>query len=485
MGALSTEAGQVVTGAAARPQAPAYPGRFLAAVVGGLIGLLATYVLATGDGLAAAGIVVVGLAATWLIADFSRGAVALLAGSLIIPNGVSLYFGPSLPLLTFQRVIFLLLVLAAVIHAPTEYARSLFRAPGIVLVWGMIAAMAVATALSVQPAVSQREFFTERALGLPFYYAVTWLALRGRRTTSQALKAVGVVGLAIAAIAIVEAFTGRGVVAGLGLLPPEKLKNLGYDAVLDLRAGFPRVESVFQHPLILGSFLVAYVPLVVALRRNATSLLERWCWSVALGLGIVSLVLTWSRGAWVALLLAVLMLRGGGFRRWVLVTGGGVLFVVVWSQLGFLSISKLAYRWWLVSAVAKALTAHFGFGSGPGTFVKEVVVYVTGTGARVDTDAMAYSLTMAIEAGPIFTLLLWWFVLKMLRMAKTSGALAQRDGDADRVHVLDALRAGISANLLLSAISASLFGPTVGLFLVFMLVAMAARLGEQEAPTEA
>ncbi len=450
--------------------------RWLAGLVGGALGLIATYVLATGDPLAAVGIVVVGLAAMWLVVDFESGAIALLAGSLLVPNGVALYFGPSLPLLTFQRVMFLLLVGAALAHGPVRFIRGLWRTPGIALLWGMVAAMGIATVLSIDPVASTREFLTERAIGLPFYFAVVWLALPDREAAAKLLRVVGAVGLVISLVAVVEAITGQGVVAGLGLLPPQKLKDLGYYAVLERRAGFPRVESVFQHPLILGAFFVAYVPLVVAFRMQARSRMGRWFWSVALVLALASLVLTWSRGAWIALLIALVILRGGGVRTWLLVGVGALAFVLVWSRLGFLQPSKLLYRWWLLSAVAAALTRHFGFGSGPGTFAKRVVVYVAGTDVPAGTDAMAYSLTMAIEAGPVFALLLWWFMLRTLRLARQARVVAHRDGDTGRAFLLDALRAGILANLLLSVVSASLFGPTVGLFVLFMLAAVALRL---------
>ena len=54
---------------------------------------------------------------------------------------------------------------------------------------------------------------------------------------------------------------------------------------------------------------------------------------------------------------------------------------------------------------------------------------------------------------------------------------AGRDEQAD---LLDALRAGVLANLLLSTVSSSLFGSTVGAFVVFMLLAATTRLSGPE-----
>ncbi len=450
-----------------------------AVAAGVILALASTYLLGSASVLAAAGLIVVGLFALGLIVDFTGGTIALLAASILVPNGVALYFGPSVPLLTFQRVMFLLLLGAVLLHVPGAFVRALWQAPGIRILWAMVLVMAISTLLSREPAVSQKEFLSERNLGLPVYFAIVWLALRDKAAVRRMLIAVGAVGLVVALLAIGEALTGKGVVASLHLLPPEKLKSLGYYAELERRAGFPRVESVFQHPLVLGAFLVAYVPLVTTLRRHAQTGWARGYWALSAVLGLVALVLTWSRGAWVALLLALLLLRGAGGRRWLIAGLGAVAFLVVWSELGFLQVGKVVYRWWLLSSVVAAMWGHYGFGSGPATFVSSLVVRIAGTRmGMTSADAMAYSLTTAIEAGPLFVVLLWWLVLKIVRRARQA---RDRDLSLARIesaHLLDALRAGLLANLLLSLASASLFGSTVGSFIIFMLLAATTRLSD-------
>lgn len=450
------------------------------ASVGAVIGVVATIVLGVGDPVAATGVVLVGLAVVWLALDFQAGAIALIAASVLIPNGVALYFGPSLPLLTFQRMVLVVLVAAALAHAPGSFLGALLAAPRMRLLLTMTLALGVATALSSDPAASLREFLSERGIGLPLYFAVVWLALGDEAAVHRMLRAFVAVATIVLVLAAVEAATGRSVVAQLALLPAEKLEALGYHAELERRAGLPRVQSVFQHPLQLGAYLVALIPLVAVLRRHARTLSGRGFYAVALLLGLFALVFTWSRGAWAALLLAWLWLGRRGTGRWVLFAAAGSAGLLALWQLGLLRASTLVYRGWLISGVLHALIAHYGFGTGPGTFTRAVIVHVGGTSQRTAVDPLAYSLTMAIEAGPIFVALLWWFVLGFLGDARRARDHALAAGRGDTADILDALRAGVLANLMLSLFSSSLFGMTTGFFISLMLVAAMGRCSRFE-----
>ncbi len=452
------------------------------AAAGIVLALGATYLLGSGSVLAALGLTVVGLFAIWLAADYTSAAVALLAAGVLVPNGVALSFGAAIPLLTFQRVMLLLLVGVALVHAPARWFRGLWHTPGIRILWAMVLVLAISTALSAQPALSQREFLSERQLGLPLFFATVWLALTGKVAARRLLVALGTVGIVISILAVVEAATGHGVVASIGVLPAEKLTELGYRDVLETRAGLPRVESVFQHPLLLGAFLVAYVPLVWILRRHARTPWIKGYWTVAVVLGLTALILTWSRGAWVALLTAILLLRGSGWRRWLVIGLGGAAFFVVWSGLGFLQAGNIVYRWWLVSSVLAAMWGHYGFGTGPATFATSLVVRIAGTRLGTTADAMAYTLTMAIEAGPFYVALFWWLLLRVVSGARRAAGDARAAGRAEQSDLLEALRAGLLANLLLCLVSYSLFNTTGGLMTAFILVAATTKLSQAETP---
>ena len=67
-------------------------------------------------------------------------------------------------------------------------------------------------------------------------------------------------------------------------------------------------------------------------------------------------------------------------------------------------------------------------------------------------------------------------MLGILRDAAHARDHALADGRLETGDVLNALRAGVLANLLLSLFSTSLFGMTVGLFISLMLLAAAVRL---------
>jgi len=458
--------------------------RLFLAVAGASVGLLATVILVEGNAVGAIAAALFGVLLLCMAIDLTTGSIALLAVSILVPTGVALYFGPTLPLVTFQRLTFLMLLGGVAFHAPIRYLEAIVTTPRNLLLLGMIMVMAIATLVSRNPALSQREFLSERGLGLPLYFAAVWVALRDVTACRRALWAFAAVGSVILLIAGLEALTGHGVVAQLGLLPQEKLLALGYRLELERRAGLPRVQSVFQHPLQLGAYLVVLMPLLVALRRSATGRWQRALSLVTLALGLLALVFTWSRGAWLALLLALLLSSGRGGRRWLLLGAGGAAFLLVWWRLGFLTGGALGYRWWLIRGVAHSVFSHYGFGTGLGTFSQNVIVRIASTSQTVGVDPLAYSLTMAIEAGPLFVVLLWWLVGGSLREVARARTQARDAGRTDVADLLGALRAGLLANLLLSLVTTSLFGTTEGLFITFMLLAVTLRLsrGDPAAP---
>src|SRR5690242_5680418 len=190
--------------------------------MGTVVGLVATTLMAAGYSLAAGGLVVVGLGAIWLLADFSAGATALFAASLLIPSGISLYFGTALPLLTFQRVMLVLLVAVVLVHNASGYLSALWSTPHIRLLLGMIFVLALSTAFSSHPDLSRREFFSERVIGLPLYFAVVCMALPDEAAVRRLLTAFCAIGFVILVLALVEAVTGNSVVASLHLLPQGK-----------------------------------------------------------------------------------------------------------------------------------------------------------------------------------------------------------------------------------------------------------------------
>lgn len=69
-----------------------------------------------------------------------------------------------------------------------------------------------------------------------------------------------------------------------------------------------RVHSSLGNPILLGTYLVVLLPLLVSQARNSES--ERWrffSWLLVF-LGIINLIYTWSRGAWLGLLAAATVL---------------------------------------------------------------------------------------------------------------------------------------------------------------------------------
>lgn len=68
-----------------------------------------------------------------------------------------------------------------------------------------------------------------------------------------------------------------------------------------------RVVSTLENPNMLGQYLVLMIPLGGACLLNAKEKKERWFWLVCCGVMCVCMLLTFSRGAWLALLCAGLL----------------------------------------------------------------------------------------------------------------------------------------------------------------------------------
>lgn len=90
-----------------------------------------------------------------------------------------------------------------------------------------------------------------------------------------------------------------------------------------------RVYSFFDNPNVLGEFLVLTIPVAVALMWNKVREEHRVIFAVMLMCMVGCMIFTWSRGAWLGMLIAVALFLVISDKRWIVVGILGVLLIPI------------------------------------------------------------------------------------------------------------------------------------------------------------
>lgn len=195
--------------------------------------------------------------------------------------------------------------------APTETAVV------VALIW-MVAAAALSWSLVDMGLAGQRPwskalkqlaqwmFFAGAAL------AVARVVARDRCGTVERALCAGVVVACL--VALLRAVAGPGLDGGILDTNPSIASGSDELYLGHSFTGIARLRGAMPEPLLLGSYLLATVPLVAASAARRRGRARAWR-AIAAGLGLACLVATWSRGAWLgavatAVALAVVANRG-------------------------------------------------------------------------------------------------------------------------------------------------------------------------------
>jgi len=224
---------------------------------------------------------------------------------------------------------------------------------------------------------------------VPFFF-VSCLVIEDTR---QAVSLVRLAGAAAAGIALI----GLGQ-AAVGVDMPSGWVDLT-DAV-DVR-----IFSIVQSPNVLGSHLALAIPICAGLAVYRRDVREKWLWAALSLMMVPALVLTFSRGAWLAFAGAVLV--GSYFvdRRvfWAAAAGGAAVMLFMPAISGrvlavispdYLEKSMLGGRLGRWLGVFDRLRGEPLFGSGPGRYGGAVAARAFGT-PYVDN----YYVRLAAEKG--------------------------------------------------------------------------------------
>lgn len=239
-----------------------------------------------------------------------------------------------------------------------------------------------------------------------------------------------------------------------------------------------RVCGPFSNPNIFAVFLVATAPLFLAGAVEMTSRFWRMLHLFSFGVCLLCLVLTWSRGGWLALLVATacfFLLHSMRTMKCLLLgllpLGIGAFFLPHsvtnrFLSIGSLSESSINYRFLTWRGVLSMIRAHpLGIGAGNDAFAAVYPTYaVSGTERTVHTHALV--LQILAEQG-IQGLLIFLFFLTLLVLSFVRVRMTARSGQATR----EAAFCGIVGVLTMGLFDYVWYHPGM-LFLFFTLAAL-------------
>ena len=276
---------------------------------------------------------------------FAVGAVGIIGLLFLVkylPLGVfmTVAFSPLLPtmlLVGLSVLCALIFVLHAIKNSEFEFAKSPMNAVVaffiIALLWGCINSFDVMS--SVRQVMVHISFI--------IFYFVVINTIRTKRAWLALVKIFLASALLVAIYGVIQNFTG---VSSTESWIDEEMFT-------DIKV---RVYSFFNNPNVLGEFLVLTIPVMVALVWNKVREEHRTLFGIALIVMAACMIFTWSRGAWLGMLIAVTIFLAVSDKRWVFV---GILAVVLIPVALYLSgNSTIVERVMSIGNTADTSTAY-------------------------------------------------------------------------------------------------------------------------------
>jgi putative inorganic carbon (HCO3(-)) transporter len=244
-----------------------------------------------------------------------------------------------------------------------------------------------------------------------------------------------------------------------------------------------RVFATFENPNIYAEYLTFVIPPALVLFVREKHLPARFVWGVVLASAGVALVLTMSRGAWLAVGLAFLLLGLFWERRLLCVIAAGVLLLPILApeqvltraaSIGSLEDSSNAFRLSIWFAVVRMIAAYWltGIGLGAAAFGQVYPQFMlAGTPALHSHNLY---LELALQLGvPGLVAFLWLLLAVFSRAARAVPRLK-----AGTRSLLIALIAGLSGFLLHGAVDNVWYSPKLT-FLFWAVLGLALALTKE------
>jgi putative inorganic carbon (HCO3(-)) transporter len=263
------------------------------------------------------------------------------------------------------------------------------------------------------------------------YFLVVNL-IRTPEWSSRCIFALMLSAFAVAAIGVYENFFGQ---LSLTWIDAEMFEDIE-----------GRVVSTFANPNVLAEYLILTFPFALSTLLSARRPAARLASLIATGTSALCLIYTWSRGAWLGLMLALLVFFLIYSRRTVMVLSFGLLavpflplvlpstVVTRFTSIGNLADTSTAYRVhiWMGSLDMARDVLFSGLGSGMGVFAAVYPQYSLG-GIEAAPHSHNLYLQLVIELG-IFGLVA--FLLAMVSFTRSVLSCRTRDTVTDRSQYL-------------------------------------------------
>jgi O-antigen ligase len=217
-----------------------------------------------------------------------------------------------------------------------------------------------------------------------------------------------------------------------------------------------RVVSLFDNPNVLATYLVLIFPFalnffILAKKRN-----EKFLSAIVCAAFVVATVFTWSRGAWIAMVLTFFVFFTVYTRKTLRIFGAAILAAPVlpmilpdnlldraFSILNF-SDSSISYRIYTWIGSLRVVGDHFlgGIGFGPEAFAK---IYPAYAFAGIESAEHSHSLPLQILIGMGIGGLLVFVALIFLYLQKTLEYVRKPESSSSKFYVAAAVASVIGA----------------------------------------
>ena len=217
-----------------------------------------------------------------------------------------------------------------------------------------------------------------------------------------------------------------------------------------------RVVSLFDNPNVLATYLVLIFPFalnffILAKKRN-----EKFLSAIVCAAFVVATVFTWSRGAWIAMVLTFFVFFTVYSRKTLRIFGAAILAAPVlpmilpdnlldraFSILNF-SDSSISYRIYTWIGSLRVVGDHFlgGIGFGPEAFAK---IYPAYAFAGIESAEHSHSLPLQILIGMGIGGLLVFVALIFLYLQKTLEYVRKPESSSSKFYVTAAVASVIGA----------------------------------------
>ena len=324
----------------------------------------------------------------------AAAAVLLILRYTLMGVYMTVFFAPILPTMACASLI-ILTAISFFIGIICGRIKVYTVTPMSFLITAFIALAAISSLASFNRVKSIEIFILYAAFAFSFFIIVN--TLKTKNEWYNLVTVFVLSGLAVALVGIYQNFFGESQSA-LSWVDSNMFEDIGV-----------RVYGTFDNPNVLGQYLVLLTPVAVAMLVSAKNVFSKIVFFVSAAAMLICIVYTWSRAAWVAVVLAIGFFMIMKDRRWATVCI--VMFLIMpfvlpesimsrITSIGNMKDSSTAYRVsvWIASLrIAKDYWLG-GIGLGSGAFERIYQNYAL-NGAGFALHSHNFYIQLVVEMG--------------------------------------------------------------------------------------